>query len=352
MVRVIQTLLTWYSENHREMPWRETNDPYKIWISEIILQQTRVQQGLPYYLKFTDKFKTVNDLALASEDDVLKCWQGLGYYSRARNLHKAAKYIHTHCDGKFPSTFNEILNLPGVGDYTASAISAFAFNQNQIAVDGNVKRLASRWFGIDLAIDKPAFIQQAKHVLFELLNISERADTFNQAIIELGATVCIPVNPKCEDCPVRETCVAFIQKRQHELPVVAKKQKPKPMKIIYFSLEYSGSWALLQRDESSVWANLYELPNAEVASLEIDPIGVLQEKWGLQFGENELVLKGFRDFKHLLSHRSIQARCWRISISSLAQAPPSWQWYKPSEVGVLPVHRLMEKMLDYSEVWK
>lgn len=316
-------------------------------------------------MKFVDKFHTVSDLALSDEDEVLKYWQGLGYYSRARNLHKAAKFVHFQCQGNFPCTFHDLLQLPGVGDYTASAIAAFAFNERQVAVDGNVKRLASRWFGIELPIDKPAFVAQAKKELMVVLDEgSANPAIFNQAIIELGATVCTPTLPKCGECPVQSTCLAYRQNLQLKLPVVAKKKKPKPVSLHYFALEKSGKWALVQRDESSVWANLFEFPNTELDDFGAIPAVGLQKILGIDWVEQSekqnnslgdtsaFKFKGYRDFKHLLSHRRIQARCWNVSVQADIKLPIHWRWFDAAEIGSLAVHRLMEKMLEFVQVWK
>ncbi len=352
MVRVIQTLLTWYQEYHRKMPWRETSDPYKIWISEIILQQTRVQQGLPYYLRFIGKFHTVSDLALADESEVLKLWQGLGYYSRARNLHKAAKIIHQTFHGRFPENFDEIALLPGVGDYTASAIAAFAFNLKTVAVDGNVKRFAARWLGVDIPIEKQLFVQRIKHELLEVLGDSPDSNLFNQAIIELGATICTPTNPSCSRCPLQETCVAYSNNHQTILPVITKKLKPQPLNIVFFAIQQLDCWWVVQRDESSVWANLYEFPNREVNALEMDPVVLLDEITGNAVDSKSIKILGFKDFKHQLSHRSIQARCWHFSIEVEGDLPKSWVRLPSAAMGEIPVHRLMEKMMEYVRVWK
>jgi A/G-specific adenine glycosylase len=352
MVRVIQTLLTWYLDNHRKMPWRETTDPYKIWISEIILQQTRVQQGLPYYHRFIDNFNTVSELAMADESEVLKTWQGLGYYSRARNLHKAAKIIHHEFQGRFPENFDEIILLPGVGDYTASAIAAFAFNQKVVAIDGNVKRFASRWLGITIPVDKPAFIKNAKKELLDLLGDNPHSNVFNQAIIELGATICTPTNPNCMLCPLKNSCFAFAKNQQQVLPVTSKKIKPRPLNLVFFAINFSDQWLLIRRDESSVWANLFEFPNAEVENLETDPLSILEDRFHLVLSNAKLKILGYKDFKHQLSHRTIRARCWQLSCHEDMGFPDNWIVQSALKMGEVPVHRLMEKMMDFVGVWK
>ena len=207
------TLYTWYLANKRELPWRSTKDPYFIWLSEIILQQTRVEQGLPYYLKFIKSFPTIIDLAVATEDEVLKLWQGLGYYSRARNLHITAKYIMKYCDGIFPQAYNDILNLKGVGPYTAAAIASFSFGLPYAVVDGNVIRVLGMVFGISISFETSLGKQKYQKLAQDLLNKSDPAE-HNQAIMEFGALQCIPKSPKCSSCPFSSYCVAYNTNRR------------------------------------------------------------------------------------------------------------------------------------------
>lgn len=219
-------LVQWYLQNKRDLPWRETSNPYKIWLSEIILQQTRVDQGLSYYFKFLNHFPTVFDLANASEEQVLKLWQGLGYYSRARNLHASAKYIVTVFQGKFPTTYNELIKLKGVGDYTASAIASICFNGPNAVVDGNVYRVLARYYGINTPINSTTGIKKFKALAQRLLNI-ENAGTHNQAIMEFGATMCKPQNPNCTTCPLNNSCISLEKDLIKTLPV---KEKKEPLK--------------------------------------------------------------------------------------------------------------------------
>jgi A/G-specific adenine glycosylase len=219
-----KTIIRWYNKNKRDLPWRHTKDPYKIWLSEIILQQTRVQQGLPYYETFVKKFPTVHHLAKANEDVVMKTWQGLGYYSRARNLHYSAKFISKNLKGKFPNNFEEIKKLKGIGDYTAGAIASFAFNKPYPVVDGNVFRVLSRYFGIKTPIDsakgKNEFVEKAT-----LLLDKKNPGTFNQAIMEFGAMKCVPQNPDCGKCPLKNGCEALANDTVSALPFKSKKNK-------------------------------------------------------------------------------------------------------------------------------
>ncbi len=314
MQRVIPNLLKWYEENYRKLPWRETKNPYFIWISEIILQQTRVDQGLQYYFNFIDKYPKINDLAAAPEEDVLKTWQGLGYYARARNLHKAAKYVCEVHKGQFPSTFESILQLPGVGDYTASAVASFAFNLPYAAVDGNVKRVSSRFWGIEIPIDTQAFFKQSKALLNEVIPQNQPA-TFNQAMIELGAMVCTPSQPDCENCPLQSECSAFLMNKTQLLPISASKTKVKNVRLDYFYLQHASQTVLYQRESQGIWGGLYEFP-------------VLQGTESIQDAErNEffVALETFfnaknwtfscQEVEHKLSHRNIRAVFWNIRIT-------------------------------------
>jgi len=227
---VIQTLSRWYNLESRDLPWRRTRDPYRIWISEIILQQTRVAQGLAYYERFVGQLPDIQSLALANEGEVLKLWQGLGYYSRARNLHKAARMVMNELGGVFPSTFQDIQQLPGVGLYTAGAIASFAFGEKVPAIDGNVKRVGARFFGLFEDIQSQAFQKKLFSLLQDAMVFAD-ANEFNQAMIEVGATVCSPTQPQCDICPLADACVARLQQLQKQLPVTRKKAKT-PRKVL------------------------------------------------------------------------------------------------------------------------
>ena len=258
-------LADWYLENKRSLPWRETNEPYRIWLSEIILQQTRVDQGKPYYLSFVKAFPKVEDLAQAEEVDVLKLWQGLGYYSRARNLHASAKYVASDLQGKFPSSYKDLLALKGVGDYTASAIASICYNEPVAVVDGNVFRVLSRIFGIDTPINSTEGVKQFKQLAQELLDKKDPAN-FNQGIMEFGATHCKPQNPLCDSCPFAAKCVAFNQNRISELPVKLKKQKVKNRYFNYLVfISEEGETILEQRRGKGIWEGLYEFPLVETS---------------------------------------------------------------------------------------
>lgn len=342
MERVIQTLLTWYNLHYRKLPWRETSDPYKIWLSEVILQQTRVAQGIDYYHKFVEKCKTINDLANLEESEVLKLWQGLGYYSRARNLHKAAKNVVDKFGGQFPKELDELQILPGVGGYTANAIRAFAFNLPAVAIDGNVKRVASRWMGSTIPINKNEFVKEIYPWLMAYCKESESPNLFNQALIELGATVCTPTNPKCGECPLRDDCFAFRQNLQKEIPVLEKKKKPMAVEYHYAAVFQRGYWAMYCRPETEIWAKLFEFPMVNDGGL--DALNALIP--GIDSG---LVL-GCKQFKHLLTHRTISATCWVVDLGdSHLQLPSPYKWVEENELADLAIHRLMEKMMKFAK---
>ena len=258
-----QTLTHWYSDNKRSLPWRKTKDPYFIWLSEIILQQTRVDQGLPYYESFVASFPTVFELANATEEHVLKLWQGLGYYSRARNLHFTAKHIVSEFNGEFPNTYDELIKLKGVGDYTASAIASICFNEPTAVVDGNVYRVLARYFGIDTPINSTKGIKEFKALAQNLLP-KQLVGDYNQAIMEFGARQCKPANPNCDVCPLNNSCLSLAKGRVDKLPVKLKKTKitKKYFNFLVF-VSNDEKTILEQRTKNGIWKNLYQFPLIE-----------------------------------------------------------------------------------------
>jgi A/G-specific adenine glycosylase len=302
-----KAITIWYLENKRDLPWRCTNDPYKIWISEIILQQTRVAQGLSYYNRFIEHYPNVKDLANATEDEVLKDWQGLGYYSRARNLHFTAKCIMDKFEGVFPKTYEDVRSLKGIGDYTAAAICSFAYNQPYAVVDGNVYRVLSRVFEIYTPIDSIQGKKEFSKLAQELLNPKEAA-LHNQAIMDLGAVVCTPDSPHCGDCPLNEMCIAYTNRTFAKLPVKEKKTKQRDRFFYYFFIQNGDKTYLHKRGEKDIWKGLYEFPLIEKEE-ELTEEEVFRTKDG-----NELI--EFSDLKinkinssitHILSHQRIHA---------------------------------------------
>jgi A/G-specific adenine glycosylase len=310
-------LMAWYLQNKRDLPWRNITDPYQIWLSEIMLQQTRVAQGLPYFLNFIEKFPTVFDLANATEEVVLKNWQGLGYYSRARNLHTTAKHIAFDCDGKFPNTFSELVKLKGVGDYTAAAIASFSFNEVVPVVDGNVYRVLARYF--DVATDIAS--NSAKKEFFDLASelISKKNPAlFNQSIMEFGALQCVPKNPDCSVCVFNTSCVALQKKKVNQLPIKLKKTKVTKRYLNYIIVADENEKTKVQkRTEKGIWQNLYEFPLIETDK-EQDFDFINSELRHHVFKENNILsidVVNEKSILHKLSHQHLQIKFWKVTLS-------------------------------------
>ncbi|PHS67711.1 MAG: A/G-specific adenine glycosylase [Flavobacterium sp.] len=341
---ISKKLIPWYLEHKRDLPWRTTKLPYNIWLSEIMLQQTRVAQGIPYYNAFITEFPTIFDLANASEEKILKLWQGLGYYSRARNLHATAIYISEELNGVFPSTHKELLQLKGVGDYTASAISSISFNLPIAVVDGNVYRVLSRYFGIATPINSTAGIKEFKKLAQQLID-SEKPGIYNQAIMEFGATQCKPQNPACGFCVFNDRCVALQKKNISELPVKLKKTKIKKIYFNYFViLSKKNKTILQQRTGKGIWQNLYEFPLIETD--EDVTIEALQELETFktfidQFSFSSTVLYNDKAIIHKLSHRHIHTRFW-ISETNLE----SKNAISITEINTFPVPILIANFIN------
>lgn len=316
------------------MPWRNTRNPYLIWLSEIILQQTRVAQGMDYYLRFVERFPTVVDLANASEDEVLKLWQGLGYYSRARNLHATAKIICKNYDAQFPTTYEEVQKLKGIGDYTAAAICSFAYNLPHAVLDGNVFRFLSRYFGVETPINSSSGKKEFSKLAQEILNIQNPAG-HNQAIMEFGALHCTPLNPKCEDCPFKLECYACANQATNQLPVKIKNTKIQSRYFYYFILKHSGSTFIQQRTDNDIWKGLFQFPlletNKEEAIQEVLNSSFLQQVLGSSTFQVETVSE---PIKHILSHRHIHTTFITVSIHKL-DSKNNLSIFKKVEVGDL-----------------
>lgn len=287
-------ILDWYRQNRRNLPWRSTNDPYKIWLSEIILQQTRVEQGTAYYQKFIKHYPTVKDLAEASEQEVLNDWQGLGYYSRARNLHFSAKMIIDERNGQFPETYEDIIQLKGVGKYTAAAIASFAFGETKAVVDGNVYRFLSRVFNNPTPIDSTQGQKEFQLLADELISSKNPGD-HNQAMMEIGATVCTPTQPSCETCPVNILCEARAKNTIKDLPVKSKKTKVRNRHFHFIIYSGHNATILEQRIAKDIWQNLYQFPMIETEDAKTPRVGQVSIKHS-----SEQVI-------HKLSHQHIYA---------------------------------------------
>lgn len=310
-------LVEWYDENDRDLPWKQTNDPYKIWLSEIILQQTRVEQGKPYYLNFVAKYPTVDDLAAAPIDEVLKLWEGLGYYSRARNLHAAAKFVVHELNSEFPKTAKELLNLKGVGEYTAAAIATFAYDEAIPVVDGNVYRVLSRIFGIHEAIDTSDGKKLFKAIAEQELNHKQPA-IYNQAIMNFGALVCTPKKPNCLSCVFQEDCIALREKSIDKLPFKSKKLIKKHRYFNYYLLFDEEHIYIQQRNENDIWKLLFEFPLIESQNqLDLDTcLNSLKKNYKIEIDSIENVQLS-KPLKQTLTHLYIHAQFAMLKFSSI-----------------------------------
>ncbi len=298
----------WYDINKRNLPWRNTDDPYKIWISEIILQQTRVNQGMAYYNRFLDNFPTIGQLASASLDEVLKIWQGLGYYTRARNMHQTAQFIVSRLDGIFPREYISLQNLKGIGAYTAAAIASIAFNEPVPLVDGNVYRVLSRFYGVDINITDVKGKKHFQSVAARILD-PKQPGRHNQAMMELGAIICIPHNPLCGQCPLKNECFSHQRNCVEKFPQKKKKTKQKARYFNYLVIKTQSGIFLKQRKDGDIWAHLYEFPliettrKCELADLE------RSEAWKNIFGTAKVkIINVSEDLKHQLTHQVVYAR--------------------------------------------
>jgi len=336
-------LSQWYAINKRDLPWRSTVNPYYIWLSEIILQQTRVNQGLPYYLKFIDAFPAVADLANADEDLVLKLWQGLGYYSRARNLQFSAKLILSEFGGNFPDNHADILKLKGVGSYTAAAISSFSFGLPFAVLDGNVIRVLSRVFGIQTPFDTNAGKKQFQKLAQELLDKKNPAE-YNQAIMEFGALQCVPKSPKCNDCPIVNDCIAFNTNTVSLLPVKSKKLKVKS-RFLHFLVVNKNNEVLIGKRNSGIWQGLYEFPFLEFDE-NLNEKSVLKSPLWINFFKDSVkqISSISEEYIHKLSHQKIHAKFWEIDVNSFRSS--DFKIVKCNELQKYPVSSLIEKYLN------
>ena len=368
------TIISWFRENGRALPWRETRDPYAIWLSEIILQQTRIAQGWEYWERFMTQYPTVEDLADAHEDEVLKLWQGLGYYSRARNLHTAAKQIVAL--GHFPDTLEGIKQLKGVGDYTAAAIGSFAFDIPAAVVDGNVYRVLARYFGIDTPINSTQGKKEFAALAQSLLPSSKASDfqsslslvaAYNQAMMDFGAIQCTPQSPKCLLCPLAETCEAMRTNRVAELPVKQKTMKVKTRHLSYIYIRCKGETAIHRRGEGDIWQGLWEPFNAsDIAEACASPSSAQASLSSTKFSTSLTRLSSFKkelaadlhlsnvdalqllaqDVKHVLTHRILLADFYLLETEARPQLPDDYIWIKEEEIEDYGIPRLIELMLE------
>jgi A/G-specific adenine glycosylase len=337
-------LVKWYNENKRDLPWRHTTDAYIIWLSEVILQQTRVEQGLPYFYRFAEKYPDVNSFAAADEDEVLRLWQGLGYYSRGRNMLKTARMVRDDFGGKFPVRYDDLIKLRGIGEYTAAAIASFSANEARAVVDGNVYRVIARYFGISEPINSTGGKKLFQSVANDLINKQTPA-LHNQAMMEFGAMLCKPKNPACGICPVRTGCYAFKNNATTALPVKINKIKIKQRFFNYFLVTDGDSILMNKRAENDIWANMYDLPMVETAALlPIEEVLSLPET-AEYFGTHQQISAVSEVKKHVLTHQHLYVR-----FITLAQQPvrvrANWVFIKVENLKKLPLSKVIFIFLD------
>ena len=352
MIKFCNQLVNWYRLNARDLPWRNTRNPYHIWISEIIFQQTRIDQGFNYWLRFIERFPSVELLANAEEQEVLHVWQGLGYYSRARNMHTAAKQIILDFGGVFPDTYEQILHLKGVGTYTAAAVSSIAYGERQVVVDGNVLRFLSRLAGITEPVDTT----RVKKIIGKLaLSLLEDANpgTFNQALMEFGALYCVPRNPDCLNCIFKDDCKAFAMDAVKEIPIKSKKTvvRKRYFNYMFLYMEDSNkqrSFLLQRRGEGDIWHGLYEFPLLEETML-LDPEALVNSVlWNNDILVHQPVLSSLhKDFVHQLTHQQLHTRFFMVRLQKVIpeRLRPEWILVPEANFHTYPVSRLINKFL-------
>lgn len=342
---VINKLLTdWYLINKRDLPWREKHNAYEVWLSEIILQQTRINQGLDYYYRFIGKYPTIFDLACAREDEVLKLWQGLGYYSRARNLLKTAKIIAANFNGVIPNDYKTLIKLKGIGDYTASAILSIAYNQSYPTVDGNVYRVIARLYNIDIPVNSTQGSKLIKEIANKLLNKNEPG-IHNQAMMEFGSLQCIPQNPDCGQCVLKGYCEAYKSNTVNLLPIKEKKTKTRNRYFNYFFIRHGINTCIQKRKDNDIWKNLYEFPLIESnVAMEFDNLQKTNE-WNELFGDISLQVQlNTKSYVHVLSHQKINAVFYQVKIDKPIGSKCSFE-IAISNLGKYAIPRLIEKYL-------
>lgn len=342
-----ETILSWYYANKRELPWRDTKNPYLIWVSEVILQQTRVEQGLPYYHRFIQAFPSVTHLAKANEEQVLKLWQGLGYYSRARNMHAAAKFITENHKGEFPSAYEEIIKLKGIGRYTAAAIASFAYNKPYAVVDGNVYRLLARYFGISTPIDSLKGQKEFAALAQELIIKSKPAD-FNQAIMEFGAVQCAPKSPDCGKCPLNITCTVLKKGDISAYPVKGKKTKQKSRYFNYLVILEGSNTYLQKRTGNDIWKNLYQFPLIETGKRISEKQLMQLEEWQELFPVPPVIKKISEEYRHILSHQVLHARFIEVTVTKNSVLNEDFIKIAKKNLYKYAVPRLIEKYISAS----
>ena len=337
-------IIEWYKLNKRDLPWRKTKNPYKIWISEIILQQTQINQGLPYYNKFIIEFPNIFLLAQSDEKKILKLWQGLGYYSRARNLHFTAKYIATHLEGVFPKEYDNILKLKGIGEYTAAAIASFAFNKAHAVLDGNVFRVLSRYFNINTPINTSSGKKEFYLLANKLLDTDDPG-TYNQAIMDFGSIQCKPRNPNCKTCILNIDCQSYNYNNQLKLPIKIKPKKKKKIYMEYFYIKNNYFLFLNKRLNNDIWKNLYDFPN--IMRINKATKGEILKSIAEEYGNNFKIVKTSKIYIHNLTHKKIFARFWEIKFENLFNENlKKLEKINFNDLINYPIPRLIDKFLN------
>ena len=339
-----KVLTAWYKRNRRELPWRGSQDPYKIWVSEVILQQTRVGQGMDYYHNFLQTFPDVQSLALAPEEEVLKVWQGLGYYSRARNMHHSAQTIMNLFGGQFPDNYLSIRNLKGIGDYTAAAIASIAFDLPYAVVDGNVYRVLSRLFGIPTPIDSPAGKKEF-YALAQMMLDTSRPGEFNQALMEFGAIQCIPGRPDCEKCPLSQKCYAFLNQSITDFPIKTKQVRQRERFLNYLCISWQDKVLLEKRGDKDIWRNMYQFPLIETP-LAVSPEGIIgSAEWKSLLSKHTFTIESvFPERIHILTHQRLLIRFFLISVDG-DDLPNGMIAVEKSVISKFPVPKPIELFL-------
>lgn len=342
------TLINWYAENHRDLPWRHHPTPYQVWLSEVILQQTRVNQGRDYYLRFIERWPTVTDLAQASEEEVLKMWQGLGYYSRARNLHHCAQQVVKEYGGEFPADFERLKQLKGIGDYTAAAIASIAFNLPYAVVDGNVYRVLARLYDIETPINNNEGQTLFARLANELLN-REQPGLHNQAMMEFGALHCTPKNPNCLHCPLQAQCLGFAHQTLMQRPVKLPKVKVTTRHFNYLVIKIKDNVYLHKRSGNDIWKNLYDFPCIESeAPMTADEVVATEQFQQLLEGKPFTITKTSHVLTHKLTHRTILAQFIELKLDDeLLQIQTKDLFLtRESDLGNYPIPRLIDLYLN------
>lgn len=341
-----QEIINWYLVNKRDLPWRNTSDPYIIWLSEIILQQTRVAQGMPYFYKFLANFPTVQDFAAASEDQVLKLWEGLGYYSRGRNMLNTAKMVVDLHNGLFPTDYDTLIKLKGIGDYTASAISSFAVKESRAVLDGNVFRVLSRFYGIELAINSTEGKKAFAELAFKLIQ-GQDSSIYNQAIMEFGALQCKPKQPLCESCPLRLNCYAYTHQQVEHLPLKIKANQKKIRYFYYMLVQKADLILIKQREAGDVWQQLYDFPLIELPGEMADHREKFQKEVFNLFNE-EVILTPIVQVKHVLTHQIIYVHFFALNNNlTNFNTTANFKWVSRDDLVNLPKANVIKEFVKF-----